>query len=181
MKVVLMHGKDTNPGEKWYPWLQEQMRIRNIEYIAPTLPQPENPRIDEWLNELQKTHPDKETILIGHSRGGVTIMRYLEILPEGEKVKKVILIATNSGSAKKVVIPAESNFGFFTESGYDFKNIKTHCDDFVIFHSRDDKWVPLEAGEENTKGLGARFLAFNDRCHFGKNLKEIPELLREIV
>ena len=78
MKVVLMHGKDVGPNDKWYPWLAEEMKKRDIEYISPILPNPADPKIDEWLTELDETNPDEETVLVGHSRGGVAILRWLE-------------------------------------------------------------------------------------------------------
>ncbi|MCP6720423.1 MAG: alpha/beta hydrolase [Patescibacteria group bacterium] len=179
MKIVLMHGKDTDPSKKWYPWFAEEVKKRNMEILAPELPKPEDPEIGEWLAELDKTRPDEDTILVGHSRGGVAILRWLEKLPEGKRVRKVILIGTNSGSSEKIN-RTENNKGFFSEEGYDFEKIKSHCDDFVVFHSRDDQWVPFEAGEENAKGLGAKFLKFEDRGHFGRGVHEIPELIKEI-
>ena len=73
-----MHGKNTNPNEKWYPWLKEQMNKNNIQFIAPILPNANDPEINEWVNELEKTNPNQNSILIGHSRGGVAILRWLE-------------------------------------------------------------------------------------------------------
>lgn len=181
MKVVLIHGKDTNPSQKWYPWFQKEMKSRGIEFFAPGLPHADNPVYEEWKEEIEKTSPDENTILVGHSRGGVAILRWLEQLPEYKKVKKVILIATNSGFRKKMSIPSETNYGFYNEKGYDFEKIKKHCDSFVVFHSKDDKWVPHEAGVENKEGLGAKFYSFDDRGHFGSNIKEIPNLIDEIM
>ena len=175
-----MHGKDTDPTQKWYPWIANEMEKMGIPHIAPTLPNASNPLMSEWLYELKKTAPDENTILVGHSRGGVAILRYLEILPEDKRVKKVILLGTNSGSNKEVSITDRSS-GFYTEGGYDFEKIKKHCDDFVVMHSKDDPWVPFEHGEENAKGLGAKFLQFEDYQHFGKGTNEIPELLEEIT
>ncbi len=180
--VVLMHGKNTNPNEKWYPLLAEEMKRNNTDFIAPVLPKANDPEINEWMNELEKTNPNQNSIIVGHSRGGVAILRWLEKQPENFKVKKVILVATNSGDSEKRN-KTENNKGFFTKEGYDFEKIKKHCDDFVILHSKDDKWVPFEAGEQNAKGLKAKFLKFNNKGHFGVQLKEqgIPELLNEIL
>lgn len=180
MKVILIHGKNTGPTQKWYPWFGNSIEEMGHEYIAPRLPKSADPIIDEWLSEIDKTNPSEDSILVGHSRGGVAILRWLEQLLPERRVKKVILIATNSGRLKDRAIQHESNFGFYTKGGYDFEKIKTHCDDFVVFHSKDDQWVPFSAGEFNSEGLSAKFLVFEDRGHFGKSLKEIPELLQEI-
>lgn len=182
INIILMHGKDTDPSKKWYPWLKSQMQKYNIEFKAPILPNANDPKINEWINELEKTKPNKDSILIGHSRGGVAILRWLEKQLENFKVKKVILVAVNSGNSEKRN-QTENNSGFFTEQGYNFEKIKNHCDEFVILHSKDDEWVPFSDGEENTKGLSAKFLRFKDKGHFGSKLKkqEIPELLEEIL
>jgi len=145
------------------------------------LPSPSNPDIEEWLEILDNLKPDKDTILAGHSRGGVAVLRYLERTSGKLKIKKVILLATNSGSAKFMAIPNESNKGFYTKKGYNFKKIKSHCDDFVVFHSEDDPWVPFEHGEENVKGLDAKFIKFKDKKHFGKNEGIVPGLIDEVI
>jgi uncharacterized protein len=180
MKVVLIHGKDTDPSKKWYPWLRAEVAKIGYEFVAPVLPKSDNPVIEEWLDEIQKVKPDEQTILIGHSRGGVAIMRWLERQETRVRIKKVILVATNSGTVSDRTILAESNHGFYSESGYDFEKIKTHCSDFVVLHSKDDAWVPFSAGEKNAAGLSARFLQFDTYGHFGTSVPQIPELLKEI-
>ncbi len=179
MKVTLMHGKDTDPNQKWYPWFAKEIKNLGMDFSSPILPDPHDPNIDKWISILEKTNPDKDTILVGHSRGGVAILRWLEKLPTNRKVHKVILIGTNSGNSEKMN-ETENSKGFFTKEGYNFKKIKSHCDNFVVLHSRDDEWVPFKAGEENAQGLNAKFLEFDDRGHFGKKVDTIPELLKEI-
>lgn len=179
-RVILLHGLNASPKDKWYPWFAQEIRQLGIECFVPALPNPTDPHISEWTAELDKLHPDENTILTGHSRGGVAVLRWLEAQPESLKVKKVILIATNSGFLHKRTIKDESNHGFYTEQGYDFDKIKQHCGDFVILHSKDDQWVPYEAGVENAEGLNARLLTFEDRKHFGRGVDEIPELIEEI-
>jgi len=180
-KVIIIHGKNTNPSEKWYPWLKQKLEEKNTRCIAPKLPNPEDPNINDWINEIIKTKPNNETILIGHSRGGVAILRWLEKLPKGEKVKQVILVATNAGNSEKRN-KTENNKGFFTREGYDFEKIKSHCDNFVVIHSKDDKWVPFSSGEENAKGLGAKFKIYENKGHFGiKESPKITEVLEEIL
>jgi len=181
MKVVLMHGKDSSPADKWYPWFTSELKKRGIEATAPVLPHAADPVMDEWLAELDKTTPDAETVLVGHSRGGVAVLRWLEKQPEDFKVKKVLLIATNSGDVADRHIPSETNYGFYTEDGYDFEKIKTHCDEFVVFHSTDDEWVPFSNGEKIAAGLDAKFLTFENKGHFGRSVSEFPELIEEIV
>ncbi|MCX6795204.1 MAG: alpha/beta hydrolase [Candidatus Falkowbacteria bacterium] len=181
MKIVLIHGKNTDPTEKWYPWLKEEVIKNGFDFIAPILPRPEDPVMDEWLVEIDKTNPEDDTILIGHSRGGVAVLRWLEKQKEIIKVRKVILVATNSGRLRDKPIANETNYGFYTEEGYDFKKIKNHCREFIVLHSQDDPWVPFSAGQFNAQGLSAKFLKFENYEHFGAKTKKIPELLEEII
>lgn len=181
MKVILIHGKDADPDDKWYPWFREQLKKANVEVHIPKMPDSSEPKMNEWLSVIDDLHPDENTVLVGHSRGGVAVMRYLEKLPLTRRIRKVILVATNSGSGKYIAIPTESNFGFYTEGGYDFEKIKSHCSDFTVFHSEDDQWVPFEHGKENAEGLGAKFLTFKNKGHFGKNNGIVPGLIKEIV
>lgn len=180
MNVVIVHGKDTNPREKWYPWLKKKVEEKGYECFVPALPNSDDPEASVWLNEIDKTNPDEETILIGHSRGGVAILRWLEKLSKGKKVKKVILVAANSGKSGKMN-RSENNKGFYNEQGYGFDKIKSHCDNFVVLHSKDDTWVPFSAGEENAKGLDAKFKIYENKGHFGRKTPEVPELLEEII
>jgi len=180
MKIILIHGKDTDPTKKWYPWFAAEAEKLGYTFIAPFLPKAADPVMQEWLTEIDKTHPGADSILVGHSRGGVAVLRWLEAQPADVHVKKVILIATNSGRLADKAIPEESNYGFYTEAGYDFNKIKSHCKNFIMFHSTDDPWVPFSAGEFNAKGLNAKFLKFNGYMHFGHGVETIPELLDEI-
>ena len=173
-KIILMHGKDTDPDSKWYPWLKQATESRGFNVEIPSLPKADNPVLAEWIDYLDKNKPNDDTVLIGHSRGGVAILRWLERLTDDRKVKKVILVATNRGDQE------DKESDFYTDGEYNFDQIKKHCDDFVVLHSQDDEWVPFEAGEHNAKMLGAKFLQFEDRGHFGKKISDIPELLDEI-
>lgn len=181
MNVILMHGKGADPTQKWYPWLAQELAARHILFDAPALPHADEPHIKEWQDALTSLQPSQETVLVGHSRGGVAILRWLENQSKELKVTSVILVATNSGFAKDQTISGETNYGFYTEKGYDFSKILQHCDEFVLLHSKDDLWAPYAHGVENAEGLHAQLLTFNDRGHFGKGINEIPELLEIIL
>ena len=174
-RVIIMHGKNSDPSKNWFPWISEQLNTLGYEVIIPDLPDAEDPEKHKWIAVLEDLKPDENTVLIGHSRGGVAIMRYLEQLEGSARVAKVVLVGTNSGNSDK---PSR---GFFSEAGYDFSAIRKHCDDFAIIHSRDDEWVPFAAAEENAGGLDAKLCIYEDKGHFGKIILKAPEVLREVV
>lgn len=176
-----MHGKDADPTQKWYPWLAKEAAARHVKFSSPALPHANEPFIEEWKAKLDNLRPGQDAVLIGHSRGGVAVLRWLEEQPKELQVLRVILVAVNSGLSGHLAIPGETNHGFYTEEGYDFAKIRQHCSDFVVLHSRDDQWVPYAHGVENAEGLRAKLLSFEDHGHFGKSTDAIPELLELIL
>lgn len=175
--VILLHGMNAGPNDKWYPWLASEMSTRGIKCTIPVLPSSNEPVLDEWLSTIDSLHPDEDTIFVGHSRGGVAALRWLENQHDDYSCKAVILIAANSGLNAHRTIKNETNFGFYTDDGYNFDEIKKHSNNFFLLHSEDDRWVPYAHGVENSQGLGAKLLTFGTRGHFGTGVNEINELV----
>jgi predicted alpha/beta hydrolase family esterase len=177
-QVIILHGKDKSSEDIWYPWLRDNLRKRGLKCYSPDLPNASSPKIKEWLNEVNALKPNEETILVGHSRGGMAILRWLET--SNMHVAKVILVATNSANIE------DSYGGDFYSGSYDFSTIRKHCSNFVVLHSKDDRWVPYSAGIENTNALNAKLISFENKAHFGAQsdgsvMLEFPELLDEVL
>jgi asparagine synthase (glutamine-hydrolysing) len=162
--VFILHGKDKSSKDVWYPWLKQKLEFKNFNTIVPDLPNTKNPDMDEWVKVLKSFELNENSILIGHSRGGVAILKFLENL--NVKVKAVFLVATN-----------EQGFN------YNYQNIKKNSQEFYVFHSKDDDVVPFHDAEVLVKNLNAKFFIFENKRHFGNSSStfEVPEILEKVL
>src|ERR1700690_1832263 len=94
-KVVFVHCWEGTPDQAWYPWLKKELEAKGFEVIVPQLPDTNSPRIAKWVPALAVAAGvvDDDTYFVGHSMGCETIVRYLEGLPEGQKVGGAVFIA----------------------------------------------------------------------------------------
>src|SRR3989344_1025876 len=93
-KVYLIHGWNGFPNNHWFPWLKKELEKLNFKVESLEMPNSKHPKLKEWLNHLNKSiEPNKDTYLVGHSLGCITIVRYLESLPENVKIKGCIFVA----------------------------------------------------------------------------------------
>src|SRR3989338_4454364 len=51
-RVFVIHGWGGSPGGGWKPWLKEELEARGFQVIMPQMPNPEFPKMDEWVGTL---------------------------------------------------------------------------------------------------------------------------------
>ena len=149
-----------------------------------TMPDTGSPRLDKWLPHLKAKicEPDDELVLIGHSIGTVTIMRYLETLAADQQVGKVILVA---GFTDQLGFKELENF---FENPLDFSAIKHRSKNgFVAIQSDNDPYVSGQYGERLKDELGAKLIIKHGAYHMSGDVDnedshlELPELVNELT
>jgi len=177
-KIILIHAWGSNPNNEWYPWLKEQ--LPDYEIIIPEMPDTETPTIDKWLGMLNTiANVDEETIMIGHSIGCQTIIRWLATT--NKKVKAAIFVAgwfTLKGLEDEELAIAQE----WLATPIDDKLVKEHVSNIAALFSDDDPYVGSENKALFEDRLGAETISVGNKGHMTaeEGHTKLPELLEVI-
>ena len=162
--VFIFHGTGGNPEENWFPWLKAKLQERGCVVSIPRFPTPEGQSLESWFKVLEEYRKNitKDTIFIGHSLGGIFLLRLLERLPT--KVKAVFFTGTPVGVKTIKNYDADNIFG----EGFDFDwgTIRSKARNFAVFHSDTDPPMSLGNGEKTTEELGVPLSFVPNAGHF---------------
>jgi len=182
-RAIIIHCWGGNPNYAWYPWLKTELEKQGYSVAIPAMPNTDNPRLSEWLPTLQNLvgQPDDELVLIGHSLGTGTIMRYLETLSARQQIRKAILVA---GFTDPLGFKELENF---FEVPLDFANIKLKAKDgFVVIQSDNDPFISKQYGERLRAELGAKLIIKHAAGHMSgpvdseDSCTELPEVIENL-
>jgi predicted alpha/beta hydrolase family esterase len=156
-------------GRRWQNWLGEQLDDE-YELVLPQMPSASNAKYDEWALFFEKVvHFLKpNTTLVGHSLGGIFLVKFLNEHPEYHFEKIVLIAAPYNGTSSETL-------GSFSLPATIDRFISA-TDHQAIFHSRDDKVVPFTEAAKYTAVLpNSELYSFDTHGHF--NVEALPELL----
>lgn len=158
----------------WKANLQNDLG-EHYDVIAPRMPQPDTPRYEAWKLWFEKVIPllDAEVILVGHSLGGIFLIKYLceNIFP-----RKILALYTIAAPYNDGTHPF-SHSGFVVERGFD--QVARQVTSVVLFHSTDDPVVPFDSALLYKEKIPHAVLReFSDKKHF--NDEHFPELVEVI-
>ena len=180
--ALILHGTDASSQDNWFPWLKGQLEAGGWKVWVPDLPEPSRPVASvytKFLLENKDWRFNEQSIIIGHSSGAVEILNLLQHFPKGVVIPACFLVASFSE-----VLASEPDWAqlkdLFIEP-FDFATIKRHAKKFVLIHSKDDPYCPLEQPQYLAHELGGELIVFDDKQHFSASLDpkftEFPELL----
>ncbi|KPJ55749.1 hypothetical protein AMJ49_06455 [Parcubacteria bacterium DG_74_2] len=165
--VFIFHGTEGYPEENWFPWLKEKIEAKNCKVSVPQFPSPpgEPASVDEWFKVLENYNQyiNKDTILVGHSLGGVFTLRILEGLQN--PVEAAFLIGTPIGVRPILNYDRDNSFSGFS---FDWSTIKKNAKQFIVYQSDNDPYVSLGNGEKLAKELGTELTFIPNAGHFNK-------------
>lgn len=184
--VYIIHGWGGSPNEPIHRWLKSQLEEKGFEVVVPEMPHPDNPTIEDWVSKLNEVikNPDENTVLVGHSIGCQTILRYLEQLHSTIRVGKVILIAPwftlsdlETDREKEIAKPWISTPIIETD-------VIKHTPKILAIFSDDDPVIPIEENRKIfEKRFGAEIIVENGKGHFTEEdgVVEVLSVLETIL
>src|SRR5689334_2379253 len=72
MTFLILHGIHGHAGKHWMGWLNDELIKSGHKILMPTLPNANNPTVEEWrdsINDILKDLNKSELIIVGHSMG----------------------------------------------------------------------------------------------------------------
>ena len=161
-RVIIVHCWDGTLQYCWYPWLKCELEAKGVEVVVPAMPETSFPKMSLWVPALAKVvgKPDEDTILVGHSIGCATIMRYLESLGEAEKVGGAVFVA---GFTEDLGFDEIHNF---FETPLDFDEIRSHLPQLTAIYSDDDPYVDVKYAKVLEEELGVQTVLLKQMKHF---------------
>jgi uncharacterized protein len=179
-RVFIIHGWAGNPTINWFPWLKSELEKIGIEAIVLSMPDSEHPVQKVWVEYINKNvlNPDENTFFVGHSLGGISILRYLETISDTTKIGGIVLVAS---FALPIGYPEPDSF---CQTPVDFGKIKKIIADKVtIINSDNDVYVSNETAQHLYNNLGGKFISIHNGGHLtgGDGYVQFPEVLNEFL
>lgn len=138
------------------------------------MPHPENPHYDAWKMKLKEALDDlsNNTILIGHSLGGSTLMKYLSESGCDKTIDGLFLIAAPYWGATDWQVDEYVLHDNFSSNLPDIRRV-------FLYHSQNDEVVPVEHLSYYAGHLPyATIRTFSEGGHLFSN--GLPELVEDI-
>jgi uncharacterized protein len=174
---VLIHGNGGASLEGiWFPYVYKELCALGLAVVAINFPDPIKGRARFWIPFLRDViRPDENTVVVGHSSGGLVAMRYAEKMP----LLGTFLIAAHYEDCG---FELEKRSGFF-DLPFDWTAIRKNQEFIVQFHSNDDPWIPQEHAIKLHDYLQTELFILPNEGHFGssgRDKKYFPELVDAI-
>ena len=149
MNVLIVHGSFGKPFENWFPWLENELSLRNIRCIVPTFPTPEHQIYDDWKRLLDyyvaRNLINSDTVVIGHSCGAIFLVKYL--IEKKLHVKGIITVSgyNNFKSGDSSMDALNSSF---YRSSENIEQITSLTNNRICFYSDNDPFIPIYTLEQ---------------------------------
>lgn len=186
--VIIVHRWGATPQSDWYSWLSTQLKAKGFTVIIPEMPETNHPKINAWIQTLQETVEKVKgpIILVGHSIGCQTILRYLE--KNQTNVMGTIFVAgwlhltpavTESETDNVIAKP-------WLTTPINFEVVKKRLGKSVAILSDDDPYVDLKENQPQWELLRCSVIVEHHMGHFDedtgcKKLETVLDVIQKML
>lgn len=170
MKALILHAWYNKPADDWYPWLKKELEGKGYEVKLPELPTMNTDLPDlDCLIKFTLPLITKDSVIIGHSLGGVLAFR----LGEKSKLQKIITVAAWDYDD---LYPQHC---LFWKNKINHQAIVNNVKDITVIHSDNDLYLTALQAENMSKRLNGSFILTKNAGHFTAKdgINEIPQIL----
>ncbi len=178
--IFIFHGTAGYPEENWFPWIKEKLQEKGHTVFIPQFPVPDNDLLESRLKVLKKylKYIDENSIIIGHSRGGLFLFRLLERLEN--PVYAAFFVSAPVGI--KPYTYYDVGYKFSNGFNFNWNVIKSNAKHFFVYHSDNDPYTCLDNGKEIAKILDVELTFIPNAGHFNtkSGYTKFERLLQDI-
>lgn len=178
LREVVLEKERLLPGPMgWKEWLGTGLGSA-YEVLLPRMPNATNAVYEEWKIWFQKVVSllEDDAVLVGHSLGGIFLVKFLNEGRFPVRVRATFLIAAPFHDD----LHSGESLASFALLGDTLTQFLEHAGAVYLYQSTDDTVVDVSHMKEYQKVLrGATVRLFDDRGHF--NLETLPELVEDIL
>ncbi|WP_411818785.1 RBBP9/YdeN family alpha/beta hydrolase [Hyphococcus sp. DH-69] len=178
--VYIVHGYMAGPEDHWFGWLHENVENNGGEARIIQMPNSFDPVAERWTEALltQIDQLDENTIIVAHSLGGISTLRFLDKHPD-KKISGLILVSSFENELP--AIPALKDF--IIPKGFNAETIKQIAEYRTVFVSDNDPYVEPELTTSLAVSLDASVREIPGGGHFlaSDGYEEFPELWEAIA
>ncbi|MEV6320338.1 alpha/beta hydrolase [Nocardia sp. NPDC051787] len=162
-RASIIHGYSASPEDHWFGWLAGQLDAVGIPATVPALPNPQQPDQVQWTEAVRAEvgTVDENSIIIAHSLGCLTVLRYLRSLPQPWHVDTLVLV---SGFVDQ--LPALPELNAYIGDGCDVEGLSNHIGRLTVIRSDSDPLVPVGHTDRLADLLGTSALVVSGAGHF---------------
>lgn len=179
-EAVIFHGYGATPEDHWFGWLAERLDHAGVSTQIPAMPDSMSPSADQWAATAAEAlgRPGRETIVIAHSLGCLTVLRHLASLTGPWRVGTMVLV---SGFVD--TLPTLPDLDGFIGEGVNLSGIPENVGSLTIMRSDDDSHVPVELTDRLAGLLGTTALVVPGAGHFlaADGVTTLPHALEAIT
>lgn len=175
--VVLSHAFEGSPDLTFYPALRKHLNAAGIATAVPQMPDIPDPGSWARAFEAAITAPAAETLLIGHSLGGMNILRFLGQRPaDSQPFAGLVLVSTPLFDVGYEALRA------FFEGALNWERIRHAAGDRIVgIYAANDPILapdPLAHVRSLLDGGASKVVVFSRGGHFAPfdNCTDLPEL-----